>query len=330
MDKISILMPVRNGLPYLQECLDSILNQSISNWELIVVNDHSTDTTKDVLIDYSDRDERIIWYENKGKGIIDALQTGFEASSGNIITRMDADDIMAENKLELLASVLTSEREVATGYVEYIKKGGVDSGYKKYEQWLNRLCETKSHFDEIYKECVIPSPCWMMHRSTLLRLGEFKVLQYPEDYDLVFRMYENELLVKPVQEVLHYWRDHDDRASRNDPNYLDNRFLDLKIHYFAKLEVESQQTVQLLGAGKKAKYIASEFLDKKIPFEWYSNNSKKIGKDIYGVQILDEKKLMENAGSQPILVAIANPKDKAKLEIKLQENDLMDQAHFFA
>jgi len=137
-------------------------------------------------------------------------------------------------------------------------------------------------------------------------------------------------LVKPVQEVLHYWRDHDDRASRNDPNYLDNRFLDLKIHYFAKLEVESQQTVQLLGAGKKAKYIASEFLDKKIPFEWYSNNSKKIGKDIYGVQILDEKKLMENAGSQPILVAIANPKDKAKLEIKLQENDLMDQAHFFA
>ena len=137
LDKISIIMPVRNGIPFLQECLDSIRNQTYANWELHAVNDHSTDETQQILEQYAELDSRIKPTHNLGKGIIKALITGNNLSIGQYITRMDADDIMPPKKLATLYDLLARQNlsALATGHVKYFSETGVKDGYKSYETW---------------------------------------------------------------------------------------------------------------------------------------------------------------------------------------------------
>ena len=99
---ISILMPVKNAGLFLDECLNSILEQSYSKWELIAVNDNSTDNSLNLLNIHAKKDKRIKVLKNKGKGIIDALRSAYKQSQGEFISRMDADDLMAVDKLKVL------------------------------------------------------------------------------------------------------------------------------------------------------------------------------------------------------------------------------------
>jgi glycosyltransferase involved in cell wall biosynthesis len=95
---ISILTPFKNTEIYLAECIDSIINQSYSNWELIIIDDHSTDSSYELVENYAKNDERITLLKNNGTGIISALKLALEHSKGDFITRMDSDDIMPKQK----------------------------------------------------------------------------------------------------------------------------------------------------------------------------------------------------------------------------------------
>jgi len=81
---ISIVMPAKNTALFLAECLDSILLQSATNWELLVVDDNSTDTTFSILENYAQKDNRVQIFKNKGSGIIDALRISVLAILVNI------------------------------------------------------------------------------------------------------------------------------------------------------------------------------------------------------------------------------------------------------
>ena len=135
-------------------------------------------------------------------------------------------------------------------------EGILGDGYQKYQDWLNYLSATGNNFTEIYKECVIPSPSWMMHRGDFDAIGGFKSHIYPEDYDLAFRMYKAAYKVMPCDQVIHRWRDYPTRTSRTDDNYADNRFLNIKVHYFLDIDYRPTQQLVLWGAGKKGKQIA--------------------------------------------------------------------------
>jgi glycosyltransferase involved in cell wall biosynthesis len=326
MDKISIIMPVRNALPYLTNCLDSILQQSYQNWELLAVDDRSQDHSLSVLRDYASRDYRIQCFQNEGSGIIDALNTGYGHSCGQLITRMDADDLMPSIKLERLLELVKAAGQgyLSTGKVKYISDTFLGDGYKKYENWLNGLCDENGHYKEIYRECVIPSPCWMMHREDFEKIGGFNSAAYPEDYDLCFRMYENQIRVVSAVEVLHIWRDHGARASRNDDHYSDNRFLDLKVKYFLRNEYQPNEKVILWGAGAKGKKIAQLLVKNKVNFEWITNNKKKIGKHIYTQMIQDTSILKLLGGQLSIILAVANKEEQSHI---LQSISLMANSH---
>jgi len=85
-------MPVFDAGSWLTNCLESIINQTEMDWELIAIDDFSTDNSFDILQQYSLKNDRIQIYKNQSKGIIPALQLAFQQSSGTYITRMDADD----------------------------------------------------------------------------------------------------------------------------------------------------------------------------------------------------------------------------------------------
>lgn len=327
---ISILMPVYNAAPFLEACLESIINQSEENWELLVVDDFSSDESRQILERFAQKDDRIRIFDNLKKGIIPALQLAFKHSKGTYITRMDADDIMAADKLQQLKSGLEQKGRgyCSTGWVQYFSEGILGNGYQRYEAWLNHLTLTGSHYHEIYRECVIPSPCWMIHRSDLIKCGGLDSLVYPEDYDLCFRFYKQSIQIVGICKVLHFWRDHSTRASRNDPNYLNPNYFELKVPYFLELDYDQSKKLVLWGGGKKGKAVAKMLIQRRIPFHWVCDNRNKWGKDIFGKIMESPNGAVQGSNSQ-FIILVSNPEEQQKIRMTLELNDQKNGRDFF-
>lgn len=327
---ISILTPFKNTAEFLPECLESIQNQTHKNWELLIVDDSSTDNSYDIVKHNAQKDSRIKLFKNNGHGIIDALRTAFKNSSGEYITRMDSDDIMVSNKLEVLVNNLMNHgrQHVSLGLVKYFSKEGISNGYFKYERWINGLTKQGSNYSEIYKECVIPSPCWMVHRDDLIKCGAFKPNEYPEDYDLTFRFYENGITCIKCDQLLHYWRDYSTRTSRTHIHYAQNYFLDIKIKYFLKLDYDSSRPLTLWGAGFKGKTIARHLIKQNIPFVWICDNPNKIGKKIYKQEMkaFRELEILENPQS---IVTVANAKAQKEIRAFFSDHKMISMKDYF-
>ena len=319
MSKVSIIIPCKNAAEFLDETLLSIRNQSFIDWECILVDDHSTDSSLEVFNEFAAEDARFQSFKNTGVGVIQALQCGYKHSTSTIITRMDADDLMPVNKLSNLLKALEEKGtgHVATGKVKYFDALG--EGFKNYERWLNKLIDENSHRAHLYKECVIASPNWMLYRKDFERIGAFDSAVYPEDYELVFRMFSGGLKVAAVNEVTHLWRDHEQRASRVSTLYAANTFLPLKLSWFQKLNRDETKKLILLGAGKKGKAIAKELKRLGMEFIWQTNNPKKIGHFIYEVEVHSQY-LPEKTDAQ-VLLGLSSPGEVSQLEEELSDKE---------
>ena len=323
-------MPVKNALPYLEECLNSIINQTHKNWELLAVNDHSDDESNTVLQNYSEIDSRIKVYQNAKVGIIPALQTSYLNSKGSYITRMDADDIMPEYKLDTMFNELKKHDDMSlvTGYVKYFSADGIQNGFKRYEDWLNGLVDNNNHYNEIYKECVIPSPCWMTTRTAFEKIGGFNSEIYPEDYDLTFRFQSKKIKIVGIPKLLHLWRDHQTRTSRTHENYAVNSFLNLKIYYFLKLNYNSKKQLVIWGAGKKGKSIAQLLNKNNIPFEWICNNPNKIGLTFEGSIWQDSDSYFNDLKEYQIISVVSKPEDQNDIKNQIKSFEKIEDFWF--
>lgn len=321
LNQVSIIMPVKNAMPFLRECIASVVGQSYSHWELIAVDDHSSDASLQFLKKRAGKSSKIKVLTSGGHGIIPALQMGYKFATGSLITRMDADDIMHPDKLSLMVSEWdkSGPGSLIVGLVKYFSEKELGHGYQDYVRWLNDLTSNAKNYDDIFRECPIPSPCWLIHRGDFESCGGFESQLYPEDYDLAFRFREANLTLKPVCKTIHYWRDHPDRTSRNNPIYLDNLFAALKMHHFLHQDRRHEIPLILWGAGRKGKKIAKELIQKKTSFIWISNNTKKTGLSIYNVLIEPLQTLDQSPPSQ-VLVAISTRHSTDAVEGIIAEN----------
>ena len=315
-------MPVKNTAPFLEECLDSFLSQIYTKWELIAVDDRSSDRSLDILNAYAAKDQRIKVFQNEGSGVVAGLKTAYTHCTGNYISRMDSDDINTNDKFEsmLLQLKEVGLRHITLGQVSYFAEGGVGDGYKRYEVWMNALIRQGRGFDEIYKECVIPSPCWLLHRDDFELMGGFDSQYYPEDYDLCFRVYKAGIKCVPMDKLLLRWRDRPMRTTRIDDNYKTEKMLALKCHYFIDIDYDSDKNLVLWGAGKRGKFIAQYLVEKEIPFSWVCNNENKIGRDIYGVILQSDVTLYELDNKQ-IIVSVANIEEQKEIANRCKESE---------
>lgn len=276
---ISIIMPVYNAANHLDDCLQSIVNQEFESWELLVVNDYSTDASNEVLQKWCIKDSRIYHYQNSEKGIIPALNLAFNKSCGSYITRMDADDLMPINKLKLFAEqALLHPKSVITGKVAYFSAGIISDGYLRYEAWLNALVDSGTFWNSIYRECVIASPNWMVSRTCFEQVFQFSALSYPEDYDMVLKWYEKGYEICAIHQVTHHWREHPKRTSRNSKNYQQKAFFQLKTQRFIDLEINRGEEIQLIGAGVKGKLVAAVLNENRVNYNWFDFNAYKKSK----------------------------------------------------
>lgn len=315
---ISIIIPFRNAERWIGETINSIIQQSFHDWELIAINDFSTDESLQLVKEFRNKDERIKTYNNSLPGIIPALQLGLKHAKGMYITRMDADDIMPKDRLELMLTTLknATSNTVVTGRIAYFSDTLVSEGYKKYEDWLNERITARDHFDHIYRECVVASPNWLVRKIDLIKAEIFDRLEYPEDYDMVFRFRESDFKIEGINETTLLWREHPDRTSRNSAVYDQKSFFELKLKWFLKLNELKNEKIGIMGAGKKGKIVAKFFIDKEIEFDWYDQNFERFNNPILGKQILDQEYI-----NCTILIVAVFPERMENLLIYLDEKD---------
>lgn len=309
-------MAVKDTEPYLRACLDSVLAQTYSNWELLAVNDHSTDATPQILQDYAEKDSRIIFLNSDKPKLIPTLQVGYGSVTGELINRMDSDDKMPHDKIEVLVKEWLKYGKgtvIAGGTEHFVDEGEVGGGFIKYEQWLNEVARTSSHYKEIYKECVIPSHCWIIHKDDFDAVDAFNPLVYPEDYDLCFRFYRKGLKVIGIDKILHHWRDRSNRISRTWDEYKDNRYFDLKLRFFYELDRDKNRPLILWGGGRNGKDMAKLLQSYNDTFHWVCDNERKVGKDIYDVRMQHFNDVPEIKNPQ-IMIVVSSPDGKLEIQ----------------
>ena len=165
---VTIIMAVKDTAPYLHDCLDSILAQTYQNWELIAVNDHSSDDSPKILQEYAAKDSRVRFFNSVKPKLIPTLQVGYAETKGTLINRMDSDDTMPDYKIQVLVEEWNKHGKgtvIAGGTKHFVDEGMVGDGFIKDEKWLNEVARTSTHYQEIYRECVIPSHCWIIHKD---------------------------------------------------------------------------------------------------------------------------------------------------------------------
>lgn len=313
---VSIIMAVKDTAPYLHACIDSVIDQTYRNWELIAVNDHSTDETPTILQEYADKDARIKVFHSVGHRLIPTLQEGYKQASGTLINRMDSDDIMPNYKIQVLVDEWTKYGKgtiIAGGTQHFVDEGEVGDGFLRYEEWLNEVARTSTHYQAIYQECVIPSHCWIIHKEDFDAAGAFDPVIYPEDYDLCFRFYRLGLKVIGIDKILHYWRDRSNRISRTWEEYKDNRYFDMKLRFFYELDRDRSRPLVLWGAGRNGKDMAKLIQSYDDTFHWVCDNDRKIGKDIYDVRLQHFEEIKDIDNPQ-IMIVVTSPDGKKEIK----------------
>ena len=313
---ISIILPTKDTSRYLDDCIQSIINQEFKNWELIAVNDQSTDNSLEVLEKYAELDSRIQVVTNPNAGLLEALRFGYSKSSGTLIHRMDSDDKMPPYKLQVMYDAWMENGKgcVVTGGAEYFMDDGeVGNGFKRYAQWLSDVSRDNTHAENIYRESVIASNCWLAHREDFNAIKGFEPSTFPEDYDLCFRFYEGGLKIIGLDRVLHLWRDRPDRISRNWDVYKDYRFYPLKTEYYFKIERDLSRPLVLWGAGKNGKDLAKLILERESNFHWVCDNEGKIGKHIYDIK-MEAFSAIEHLESPQVIIAVSSPDGQKEIQ----------------
>lgn len=331
MPLVSIIMAVKDTAPYLPACLDSILAQTYQNWELIAVNDHSSDATPDILRQYAQMDARIKTFDSIGYRLIPTLQEAYKAAKGQLINRMDSDDKMPDYKLTILVQEWLKYgvgHVIAGGTQHFVEEGEVGAGFLRYENWLNDVARSNKHYEEIYRECVIPSHCWLIHKSDFDAVGAFDPVVYPEDYDLCFRFYQHRLKVIGIDYILHHWRDRTNRISRTWQEYKDNRYYELKLQYFLSIDRSKERPLAVWGAGRNGKDLVQLLLKNDQKVQWYCDNERKVGKDIYGVKMKHFKDIPQLEAPQ-ILIAVSSPDAKQTILEQLENWNKKPRADYW-
>ncbi len=308
-------MPVKNAGKYLHECLSSIRRQTLSFWELIVVDDGSTDNTREILEQHASGDARIFVFQNPDSGITPALSLALDHCRGEFITRMDGDDIMPENRLELMTEAISRlpQKTVVTGRVKYFGTEPVSEGYISYQNWLNERTKLDDHWQWIYRECVIASPNWMCRTSDLREIGGFAPLSYPEDYHLVLRWFACGFSIHSLSETTLLWREHPERTSRNSELYDQNHFFRLKISHFLKHTLQKHELV-LWGTGTKGRLTAAILNNHHQAFTWMDLSPEKYREGIQGTSVSHFSHI-EQMKAIKLLIAVYPPeKERIKLE----------------
>ena len=266
---ISILMPVHNNESSLAECLESIRRQTINDFELVIVDDGSTDNSENMLAHHAGQDKRIKLIRQSRKGIVEALNRGLQDCEGRYIARMDGDDWMHPHRLQRQLQFFEEHRglDLIGSRVEGLPTT------TDYQKWSNALITDEEIKEEMFVESPIMHPTFFAKRMLFDQLGGYRQNPWAEDYDFILRAYQQNLRFAKVDEVLVKKNDSPTRLSRVDWKYKRPAMFRAKVHYFLQCGfLNKKKGVVIAGTGPSGRNIASFFREKGIAVLGFTDN----------------------------------------------------------
>jgi glycosyltransferase involved in cell wall biosynthesis len=330
--RVSILLPCRDAEPYLPDTIASIQAQSYRDFEIIAVDDGSTDNTRALLDAWAAEDERIRVLSQPAEGIVAALQRAVEASRGDILVRMDADDVAYSTRIAKQVELLDENPKIgACGtLVRYFPRGVVQGGAQRYEMWLNGAVEHDEIIREIFVECPIAHPTMAIRRKVLEKVGGYQDNGWPEDYDLVFRLWKHGIAMAKVPEILLRWRERQDRVSRTDPRYDEDAFRRIKVHYLKEMLINGHNGVIVWGAGPVGKAFAQELQAQDLDVRAFIEpDPRKIGQVIHNAPVVAPEGVTEYRDAF-VVAAVGIPAARSEIRATLNEGGWVEGRDFVA
>ncbi|MFP4173190.1 MAG: glycosyltransferase family 2 protein [Candidatus Hydrogenedentota bacterium] len=325
---VSVVLPVYNAFAVLGEALDSVLGQTWGNLDVVVVDDGSTDGSLAAAQAYARTDERVRVAAQAHQGIVTALQRGCEAARGCFIARMDADDLAGPQRIARQVEHMDENPGQGLCGVQVRMFGpSAGKGRKRYERWINSLCEQDAIIRELFVECPIPHPAFLMRRRAYDDVGGYVDHGWPEDYDLVMRLWRRGYGLGKVADTLLSWRDTPGRLSMRDDRYSPYQFRRLKRHYLFQSYLEGKRPFVQWGAGEVGKTWLKEWPEDRRPSAVVDINPRKIGRFIHGLRVIAPDE-MPAAGERFVIIAVGAPGARPEIREWLAFHGYREGEHY--
>ena len=289
MPSLSVLLPCYDAENTIEECLSSLKAQSLVDYEAILVDDGSSDRTREILENWSAGDPRYRLYVQPHGGIIAALNFGLSVCRAPYVARMDADDRCHPDRL--LKQVCFLEENPSVAVVSCLVQGfpqeQVRQGFQVYITWLNSLVTDEDIRREMFIESPLVHPSVTYRRELVLEAGGYQERGWPEDYDLWLRLYLAGEHFAKIPEFLFEWREYPQRLTRTDCRYSLENFLKAKAYYLSRGPLSERDAVIIWGAGMVGRRLSKNLLRQNCPLKGFVDiDPRKIGRTRHGIPIL--------------------------------------------
>ncbi len=327
--RVSILLPVWNAEATLSVCLRSVLRQTESNWECIVVDDGSNDASVAIARAFATRDPRFRVEARAHEGLIATLNAGTRLCSAPIVARMDADDWMHRDRLAVQCAALEENSDLdALGCLPRIfPRQTIRDGRRRYEEWLHSLHNAESVWLNRFIECPVAHPTLAIRRARLVELG-YRDRGWPEDYDLLLRLLRRGPRVGIIPRSLVGWRDRPDRLSRNDPRYTLDRFTACRAWHLHRDFLADAPSYILWGHGRTGRALRNELAALgHHPAAIVEVHPRRIGETIGGAPVIAPPALAQQP-SYPVVVSVAGAEPRGEIRAALEAMEFREGIRF--
>ena len=295
--RITVLLPAYNAAPTLRRALDSIRVQTCVDWELVAVDDGSTDATGSILSEIASMEPRLRVVTRSHAGLVAALNAGLDQARGEFIARMDADDQSHPERLEEQVRFL--EQHAGVGVVGCQVTFGGDpreqAGYAAHVEWLNGLLAPEQIELARFIDAPFAHPSVMFRRALVTRHGAYRDGDFPEDHELWLRWLEAGVRMAKIPRPLLTWHDSPGRLSRTDARYAPTAFYRLKADYLARwlqAHVSSNRRILVWGAGRLTRRRVEPLLATGVRVDCYLDiDPRKLGQHRDGRRVIAPESL---------------------------------------
>ncbi len=295
MFKVSVILPFYNAENTLQRSINSILNQSFIDFELILVNNNSTDGSNKIAENLTKKDSRIKLLSEQNQGVVFASQKGFENAKAEFVARADADDVWHPDKLILQYNYHVNNPDIdvvscCVNFVGDVKNDGMLTYVNETNQYLTHNEIVLKRFSELQ----VINPTLMFKKEVALKYGFYREGDFPEDYELFLRWVEKGVIFHKLPETLLDWYDSETRLTRTDKRYSFEAFYKVKSSYLYRYLKEINPffpNIVVWGAGKRTKKRTKYIKNLGINIDYFIDVDKnKINaKDVISYKDIPEK-----------------------------------------
>ena len=254
---ISVLLPARNAQATVEDALRGVLEQrGAPPFEVVCVDDASSDGTRAALDRVARSDGRVRVVNGEGRGLVAALQLGLSRCKGDLIARMDADDLVHPDRLRLQAEML--ERDASLGAVGSLVRcfpGPLSPGLARLESWLDSVVTPEQCESARFIEAPLVHPSTTFRRAALDSVGGWRDAGWAEDWDLLLRLSAAGWRMGKVEKVLLSWRDSPGRLTRTGRAYAPERMIQLRAEHLARGPLRGR-AFDVWGAGPTGRRLA--------------------------------------------------------------------------